>query len=41
MFYTDGYYYMDMMGQKMKYAMDMDKLMEQAKADHGQWKLKR
>lgn len=31
MFYTDGYYYMDMMGQKMKYAMDMDKLMEQVK----------
>lgn len=31
MFYTDGYYYMDMMGQKMKYAMDMDQLMEQVK----------
>ena len=31
MFYTDGYYYMEMMGQKMKYAMDMDKLMEQVK----------
>lgn len=29
MFYTDGYYYMDMMGQKIKYAMDMDELMKQ------------
>lgn len=27
--YTDGYYYMDMMGQKLKYPMDLDKMMEQ------------
>ena len=30
-FYTGGYYYMDMMGQKIKYAMDMGQLMEQVK----------
>lgn len=27
--YTDGYYYMEMMGQKIKYPMDLDKMMEQ------------
>jgi len=30
MFYTDGYYYMDAMGQKMKCAMDKDTIMAQA-----------
>lgn len=28
-FYTDGYYYMDAMGQKIKYQMDLEKMMEQ------------
>lgn len=31
-FYTDGYYYMEVAGQKMKYAMDLEKLMEQVKS---------
>lgn len=31
MFYTDGYYYMDMQGQKIKYAMDLNELMESVK----------
>lgn len=30
MFYTDGYYYMDVMGQKVKYAMDADEMSAQA-----------
>ena len=30
-FYTDGYYYMDMMGMKMKYPMDLSDMMDQAK----------
>lgn len=29
MYYADGYYYMETMGQKMKYAMDIPSLMEQ------------
>lgn len=29
MYYADGYYYMETMGQKMKYAMDVNALMEQ------------
>lgn len=32
MFYTDGYYYMDAMGQKFKYAMDAADMSEQAAA---------
>lgn len=28
-FYTDGYYYMDVMGQKIKAPMDLEKMMEQ------------
>ena len=28
-FYTDGYYYMDAMGQKIKYQMDLAQMMEQ------------
>lgn len=28
-FYTDGYYYMDAMGQKIKYQMDLEAMMEQ------------
>lgn len=32
MFYTDGYYYMDAMGQKVKYAMDASAMSEQAEA---------
>lgn len=31
MYYEDGYYYMDSMGQKIKYAMDLDAIMEQVK----------
>lgn len=30
-FYTDGYYYMDVMGQKIKYPMDLTQLMETVK----------
>ncbi|MEY8356257.1 DUF6612 family protein [Lachnospiraceae bacterium 54-53] len=29
MYYENGYYYMDSMGQKIKYAMDLDAMMEQ------------
>ncbi|MFT4107638.1 MAG: hypothetical protein QM657_17945 [Lacrimispora sp.] len=29
MYYEGGYYYMDAMGQKIKYAMDLDAMMEQ------------
>ena len=35
MFYTDGYYYMDAMGQKIKYAMDADEMSEQAAGSAG------
>lgn len=28
MYYTDGYYYMDVAGQKMKYAMDVSEMLE-------------
>lgn len=31
MFYADGFYYMDMAGQKIKYPMDLDKIMETVK----------
>lgn len=31
MFYTDGYYYMDMLGQKMKYPMDLDTILKTVK----------
>ncbi|WP_313344845.1 DUF6612 family protein [Lacrimispora sp.] len=31
MYYENGYYYMTSMGQKIKYAMDLDKMMEQVK----------
>lgn len=31
MYYADGYYYMESMGQKIKYAMDLNQLMEQVK----------
>ncbi|WP_367568758.1 DUF6612 family protein [Lacrimispora sp.] len=31
MYYENGYYYMDAMGQKIKYAMDLDAMMEQIK----------
>lgn len=31
MYYEDGYYYMETMGQKFKYAMDLNQLMEQVK----------
>lgn len=31
MYYEDGYYYMETMGQKIKYAMDLNQLMEQVK----------
>lgn len=31
MYYEDGYYYMQTMGQKVKYAMDMDSMMEKVK----------
>lgn len=31
MYYEDGYYYMDSMGQKIKYAMDLDEMMKQIK----------
>jgi hypothetical protein len=31
MYYIDGYYYMDTAGQKIKYAMDVNALMEQVK----------
>ena len=34
-FYTDGYYYMDAMGQKIKYAMDADEMSEQAASSAG------
>ena len=30
MFYTEGYYYLDMEGDKMKYAMDIETMMEEA-----------
>lgn len=30
-FYTDGYYYIDTQGQKIKYAMDLNELMESVK----------
>lgn len=30
-YYEGGYYYMDSMGQKIKYAMDLDEMMEQIK----------
>ena len=30
-FYADGYYYMDMMGAKLKYPMDLENMMDQAK----------
>lgn len=30
-YYEDGYYYMDTMGQKFKYAMDVETMMEQIK----------
>lgn len=35
MYYADGYYYMEAMGQKIKYAMDLDKMMEQIKSSTG------
>lgn len=35
MFYTDGYYYMDAMGQKVKYAMDAADMSEQAASSAG------
>ncbi|GLC78082.1 DUF6612 family protein [Lacrimispora brassicae] len=31
MYYENGYYYMDSMGQKIKYAMDLDAMMKQIK----------
>ena len=31
MYYEGGYYYMETMGQKIKYAMDMDQIMKQVK----------
>lgn len=31
MYYENGYYYMDSMGQKIKYAMDLDAMMKQVK----------
>ncbi len=31
MYYENGYYYMDSMGQKVKYAMDLNAMMEQIK----------
>ncbi len=31
MYYENGYYYMDSMGQKVKYAMDLDAMMKQVK----------
>lgn len=31
LFYTDGYYYMDYLGQKVKFAMDFDKAVDEAK----------
>lgn len=31
MYYENGYYYMDSMGQKIKYAMDLDGIMKQVK----------
>ncbi|WP_313155916.1 DUF6612 family protein [Lacrimispora sp.] len=31
MYYENGYYYMDSMGQKVKYAMDLDAIMKQVK----------
>lgn len=31
MYYENGYYYMEMMGQKIKYAMDLNTIMEQVK----------
>ena len=31
MYYEGGYYYMETMGQKIKYAMDLNQLMEQVK----------
>ncbi len=31
MYYESGYYYMDAMGQKIKYAMDLDAMMKQIK----------
>lgn len=34
-FYTDGYYYMDVAGQKMKMAMDLNAAIEQAKGMTG------
>ncbi|MCI8296467.1 MAG: hypothetical protein HFG22_11450 [Lachnospiraceae bacterium] len=35
MYYADGYCYMEAMGQKMKYAMDLDKMVEQIKSSTG------
>ncbi|MDO5550467.1 MAG: hypothetical protein Q4F76_04805 [Lachnospiraceae bacterium] len=35
MYYEDGWYYMDTMGQKFKYAMDMETMMEQIKQSMG------
>ena len=35
MYYADGYYYMEAMGQKIKYAMDLDKMVEQIKSSTG------
>lgn len=35
MFYKEGYYYMDTMGQKYKYAYDAERLMEQIKGSIG------
>ena len=35
MYYADGYYYMEAMGQKIKYAMELDKMMEQIKSSTG------
>ncbi|MDO4330696.1 MAG: hypothetical protein Q4C66_15365 [Lachnospiraceae bacterium] len=35
MYYQDGYYYMDSMGQKMKYAMDIETMMEQIEQSMG------
>lgn len=35
MYYEDGWYYIDTMGQKFKYAMDMETMMEQIKQSMG------
>lgn len=35
MYYEDGYYYMDTMGQKFKYAMDIETMMEQINQNMG------